>query len=246
MVFTAAFVAMKNACCAAAATPPVDYEAVVRCDPATGASVLVISAIDPVTGIPTPAAYNLDGTAYAGAIGALTACDTPETESDPVEMCDGGAVNFLRCFIKRDGAITGSVNTDLAGVVYVPVGPVTMGACSPALAARNINHEAQNFAGGTFAASHDPNGNGAVWVYPGAGKLQSVTVTVLEAGTPASGNAVQVKQGAAGTVVFLVKGQSNTWSVAQDDSNTNEQLDPNIDIQALGNSAFTVAWTEEL
>jgi len=127
MVFTAAFVAMKNACCAAAATPPIDYEKAVLCDPVTGAPVLVITAID--GGIPTPAAYNADGTAYAGAIGALTACDTPEIESDPVQYCDGGLVPFLRWFIKRDGVITGSVDTDLAGISYAPAGSITVGIC---------------------------------------------------------------------------------------------------------------------
>jgi hypothetical protein len=129
-------------------------------------------------------------------------------------------------------------------VVDTSAGTVTMGACPVVPVQRTINHEAQNFAAGTFAASHDPLGNGAAWVYPGAGLLQSVTVTVLEAGTPGSGNSVQIKQGAAGTVVHMVKGQTLTWSVAQD--TMNEVLDPSFDINALGNSAFVVSWTEEL
>ncbi len=124
--------------------------------------------------------------------------------------------------------------------------PVMTDACIATPVVRNINHEAQNFAGGIFSASHDPSGNGATWSYSGAGRLQSVTVSAIEAGTPSSGNTIQVKQGASGTIVFLAKRQSQSWSVAQDNGNTNEVLTPDFNIQALGNSAFTVAWTEEI
>jgi hypothetical protein len=135
MAFRASLMAMRAACCAAGSTPTavIDYEKATLCDPATGASVLVISAIDSLTGVPTPLAYNMDGTAYAGAIGDLVACDTPDIESDPVEMCDGGTQPFLRWFIKRDGVITGAVDTSIAGLPYAPTGVTTIGECGVGL-----------------------------------------------------------------------------------------------------------------
>jgi hypothetical protein len=124
-MFNAAFMAQRIHCCVSAAagtSTVIDYEKAVLCSP-SGASVLVISAINPTTGVPTPAAYNLDGSAYAGAISALVACDTPDIESDPVAMCDNGTTSFLRWFVKRDGVIIGSADTTLAGALYTVAGP---------------------------------------------------------------------------------------------------------------------------
>jgi hypothetical protein len=245
MVFRASFVAMKNACCAANATPTpvIDYEKAVRCTP-TGETVLVITAIDPATGVPTSAFYNIDGSAFTGTVADLGACDTPDVESDPVAMCDGGTQPFLRWFIKRDGVIIGAADTSIAGLPYSPVGVTTIGACSAATQ-KNINHEALNFANGT-AVVYDPDGNGATWTYTGTGKLQSVTVTVLKAGLPNSGNTVRVTQGSSSSKLYLADKQSKTWSVSQDNANTNEVMTPNFTVDCLGDSACTIAWTEEL
>lgn len=131
-------------------------------------------------------------------------------------------------------------------VVDTSLGTVSAGACSILPVDRIIDHSALNLASGSFAASHDPNGNGASWTYAGTGRLQSVTVTALEAGSPASGNSVTVKQGTAGLAVFLVKGQTMTFSVAQDSSPVDELLEQSFFVEALGNSACTVAWTEEI
>lgn len=194
MVFTAAFVAMKNACCAAG-SPAVDYEAIVRCDPA-GNSILVVSAIDTATGIPTPTAYNLDGSLYAGAIGDLGACDTPEIESDPVEMCDAGTVNFLRWFIKQDGAIIGSVDTDISGAPYGPSGPVAVGICATAVETNKQLTYLDRLSG----TSDVP----AIMAATGAVHLYSVTLQQISGTGSVTGDS--------GNTIPLYAGETLSWS----------------------------------
>jgi hypothetical protein len=72
----------------------------------------------------------MDGSPYVGPIAALTAPDTPDLEADPVSMCDGGNVSFLRWFTMRDGTITGTFDTSIAGLPYLPLGAVTEGSCA--------------------------------------------------------------------------------------------------------------------
>jgi hypothetical protein len=129
MVFAPEYMLQRLLCCAASEQSPVEeFEKAVLCDPDTGANVLVISTIS-TEGV-SVAAYNIDGSAYAGDIGALEACASDVTESDPVLMCDGGETQFYRWFLAENGQPTGdSFDTDLAGAAYVPAGQVTPGDC---------------------------------------------------------------------------------------------------------------------
>lgn len=110
--------------------PVIDYEKVVLCDPVSESLVLVISSIDATTGVPTPVGYNMDGTIFAGDMALLRQCDTPEIESDPVEMCDcDGMTTFLRWYIKQDGQVIGCADSDLKGNAYIPCGTPQIGSC---------------------------------------------------------------------------------------------------------------------
>lgn len=183
---------------------------------------------------------------------SLGACTDFTTE---LVCYDDGAGNLstLVAHYEYGKSVIGStilVSTRYTQVDGTPVntaaGTVTAGACPVLPVDRPVDHAALNLAGGTFVTSHDPLVNGAAWAYAGAGRLQSVTVTVTEAGTPGSGNTVRITQGASGAIVFLVKGQSMTFSVAQDNGSTDELLNAVFAVDVLGNAACTVAWTEEL
>ena len=194
MVFAPAFVAMKNACCAAGAVPPIDYEKAVLCAP-NGDRVIVISAI--TGGVPIPTGYNMDGTVYAGALNALTACDTADVESDAVLMCDGGTVEFLRWFVKRDGFIVGTpFDTNMAGVAYTPVSAVTMGACAVA-AVPNSQLTYFDRLGGAGDAQSIITSTGALNLY-------SITLWQI--------NGTGSVTGDAGSTVPLYAGQTVSWS----------------------------------
>lgn len=124
---------------------------------------------------------------------------------------------------------------------------VTPGACPVADVERRLLQYGQNIASGTFTPTFDPAGNGAVWSTFGInGPLQSVTVTALRAGTPGSGNTVVVTFGATGTKMWLVQGQSFTWSVAQDAASWYETLDRDISVDCQGNAAANLVWTEQV
>lgn len=127
-------------------------------------------------------------------------------------------------------------------------GTVTPGVCpiDTIDLARVVNHGGGNYAAGTFIATHDPDNLGAAFNASAlGGRLQSITVTALEAGAPSSGNAVEILHGATATRNYLTKGQTFTWSVAQDTGRHAEELDVDLVVTAQGNSAFAVAWTEE-
>lgn len=136
--------------------------------------------------------------------------------------------------------------TDVAGV------PITLGAgqvvvageCSPRSAA--LWPLGANYASGSFAASHDPDSNGAAWSGVTFGYLQSLTVTVLRAGTtPASPNRVEVTFPTPGAPrLYLTQGETKTWSVAQDGENIAEAL-VGMDIVAVGNAAFNIVWVQQ-
>lgn len=136
--------------------------------------------------------------------------------------------------------------TDSANVpITLGVGEVVVaGECKPASAA--LWPLGANYASGTFAASHDPDANGAVWSGVTFGYLQSVTITVLRAGaTPASPNRVEVTFPTPGAAkLYLTQGETKTWSVAQDGENIAEAL-VGIDIEAVGNTAFNVVWIQQ-
>lgn len=114
------------------------------------------------------------------------------------------------------------------------------------VSSRKVYSLGKNYANGTFTPDYDPNGYGTSWLPPAIfGDLQSFTVTALKAGTPGSGNTVRVTAVGASLELFLVEGQTFTWSVAQDAYNRVEVLENGILVEALGNSAFNIAWTEQ-
>jgi len=137
--------------------------------------------------------------------------------------------------------------TDAANV------PITLGAgesvkpglCTPTVG--TVWPLGANYASGTLAAAYDPDTNGPTWVGNTFGYVQSVTVTVLRAdSTPGGANRVRVDFPGAGSAqrLFLTQGETKTWSVTQDSSNIAEALSA-MSIEAEGNSAFNVVWTQQ-
>lgn len=117
------------------------------------------------------------------------------------------------------------------------------GACPlPAVADKVVNHFAANIADGAFAGLYDPLGNGASWTYSGTNKLQSITVTALEAADMSTNYVELVHSGV--TKSYLLKGQSITFSVAQH-ADGNEFLRPDMVVNCGGNAAAYIAWTED-
>lgn len=131
--------------------------------------------------------------------------------------------------------------------------PITLGAgesvkpglCTPTVG--TVWPLGANYASGTLTAAYDPDSNGPTWVGNTFGYVQSVTVTVLKAdSTPSGANRVRVNFPGAGAAqrLFLTQGETKTWSVAQDSSNIAEALSA-MSIEAEGNSAFNVVWTQQ-
>jgi hypothetical protein len=151
----------------------------------------------------------------------------------------------------HDGKGAPSVRyTNSAGVVVVGANAsnTVAGACpSATTAVARLVSTGRNFASGTFAATHDPDGNGDTWTTQGAGTLQSFTVSVEESGTtPSATDIVIIDFGATGRRLYLTKKMpAFTWSVSQDDGLTREEFDRDIRIRGAGNTAFTVIETEQ-
>lgn len=99
-----------------------------------------------------------------------------------------------------------------------------------------------NIAAGTYAATHNPNGTGASFSLGSVADLQSYTIVALE-GSSMPTNAVRVAFG--GSTVYLLKGMSFTWSVAQHAS-ADEMMAPGPTVTCLGNSAAAIAYTSEV
>lgn len=111
-------------------SPATEFDSVVLCDPVTDVPVIVVITYNNI-GVPTANGYNLDGTPYVGVIANLVQCPGVTTEADPQLMCDNGATTFIRWYVMDNGQPTGVFfDTDMAGVPYVPVGPVQLGSCS--------------------------------------------------------------------------------------------------------------------
>jgi hypothetical protein len=98
-----------------------------------------------------------------------------------------------------------------------------------------------NIAAGTYAATHNPNGTGASFNLGSVADLQSYTIVALE-GSSMPTNAVRVAFG--GSTVYLLKGMSFTWSVAQH-ADANEAMAAGPVVTCLGNAAAAVAYTNE-
>ena len=97
----------------------------------TGIKVVVITSVNPLTGVPTNTYYNLaTGAVWAGnpttQLGALQ--DYDQT-LEPKEMCDNGTT-FLRWFAIENNTLSGAVvDTDLSGATYTVIGTPVFGAC---------------------------------------------------------------------------------------------------------------------
>lgn len=142
--------------------------------------------------------------------------------------------------------------TDSAGVIVVGanVNNTVSGAClvdpvpSPVPTVRTIISGGANIASGIFTASHDPQNVGSIvdfGVLPL--KLQSFSVTVLEAGLPASNDTVSVKFATTGQIVHMMRGQTLSWGIGHDDGMNSQDLEQSIVVECLKNSAATVTWT---
>lgn len=121
----------------------------------------------------------------------------------------------------------------------------TPGPCTAVTGTAAIQANGLNIASGSFVPLYDPHGFGTVWNYTGTRQLQSVTVSATQAGAPGSGNYVKLVF-ASGSELYLIKGQTMTWSVAQDTGMVGEFLDPNTGVECAGNSACSILWTEQL
>lgn len=118
---------------AAAQTPQIN----VLCDPLTGAQVIVVVTFDPNTLLPTIAAYNLDGTAYVGVIASLVSCPGELLDiTEGLPWCDAGTtiVPYTVWDVTVSPPVLVSVIwADLTGLVVIPSGAQTPGACSVAV-----------------------------------------------------------------------------------------------------------------
>lgn len=227
-----------------------EFDHHVMCDPATGEVLNVVVSYSP-SGVPTSTVYNQDDTVSSVPVGSLVPCPDADTESDPVQMCDAG-VQFTRWIVKNNGQPTGTkFDTDATGAPYVASGAEVVGVCvAPVLPVptpdKTIFHNSWNIASGAFAGSHDPNGKGAVWSYANVqqtGRLKSVSVTVYE-GDAMAINSIEIRHGQPSDKSWLLAGQSEDWDVSED-YGVDPLLDPNFEIECLGDSACFISWTEE-
>lgn len=93
----------------------VDSEVVLLCDPVTGQRVVVIYRYDETTGaLVSVSATNPDGTAYAGALNSLVACEDAETYVLQHTICDNGVQKLVRvCFNNCVPGVVTYLNPDL-------------------------------------------------------------------------------------------------------------------------------------
>lgn len=138
---------------------------------------------------------------------------------------------------------------DLNGdiVVGANAGNTFPGECVIPQATEVLRTEGQNIASGTFTTTFFPTGGPvATWSHSaGNGDLQSVTVTAQRAGLPSSGNTVRITF-PSGRVLYLLQGETKTWSVAQDFATMSESLEASMVIETLGNAAAAIAWTVQV
>lgn len=133
--------------------------------------------------------------------------------------------------------------------VDTSAGIVTPGSCPVPVTPtpdRTVYHNSWNIASGAFAGSHDPAGHGAFWSYANVqqtGRLKSVSVTVYE-GDAMAVNSIEIRHGQPLDKSWLLAGQSEDWDVSEDHG-VDPLLDPNFEIECLGDSACFVSWTEE-
>lgn len=93
--------------------------------------VIVVTSIGS-NGVPTNTYYDLvTGSIWTGNPSKnLGIMPDTDSESDYIEMCDNG-ITFLRWIVKENSEPTGVIfDTSLTGVVYVPTGTPTLGACA--------------------------------------------------------------------------------------------------------------------
>jgi hypothetical protein len=134
-------------------TPTYDREIATWCNPTTGVAVAVMTLWDVVAvpgTAPVVTAWNLDGTAYVGAVSALVKCATTDIEVVTLTVCDGTS-NFTRTTF-LDGVtrvVQGMLWQDATGaVVATPAGPFTVGSC-PDVTPRTIGVSFRDLAIGT-------------------------------------------------------------------------------------------------
>lgn len=120
----------------AGSTPGTFYAWETLCDPVTFLPVLVRFAYQSDGTLLPTAAFNMDGTAYGGSLGALVSCSQGfdvDIQEDP--WCDSGVQIIRRNITISQGGVVTSVIvqwTDLAGVIIpTPVAP-TAGDCDSA------------------------------------------------------------------------------------------------------------------
>jgi hypothetical protein len=136
--------------------------------------------------------------------------------------------------------------TDAGGVIYLPpAGWTVKSGDSKTSAFKTLLTAGINLASGTLTPTYDPIGNGASKNLNTISKLKAFSVTVIDGGVPNSGDAVSVTFAASATKVYLLPGQTNSWSVASNGAEWNEILGNAVTIACVGNSAATVTWDYE-
>lgn len=187
---------------------------------------------------------------YTGAFG-----DCGEAAVSSVAGCFNGSQSVVLHYVHPSPGAAPSVLVTNGFGAIVPganAGNTNVGVCVvpdpvPTPVQEKIFAGGVNIASGTASATHDPDGNGPSWSWGASAgaNLQSLTVTALISGTPASANPVLVRFGATGRRVFIAQGQTISFSVAQDHSLVSEVLESDIRVDCNGNSAATVIWTEQ-
>lgn len=211
--------------------------------------------LDEKTNTWTTVWFNTDGTVFAGPLPPdLTASGREQRVTQTVEPgCSGG--NPISRVIStlwdgETGVSLGSSTSfiDSSGLVStVPPPGWTLGDCPPAaVGSIKVEMDGTNLASGLYAATHDPDAFGSAWSASAVGaldRLQSITVTATKAGTPGSGNTVSVKAPGSGRTVYLVEGQTMSWSVVKFPAH--EFIPGDVTVTAVGDAAATVHWTWE-
>lgn len=219
-----------------------EFDKSILCDPTDGRRIVLVTTYS-ATGVPTSVAYELSGAVYPNPITGLVQCADADTESDAVEMCDGGNVTFIRWVVKRNGQPTGVVfDTTIAGVPYAPAGVVTVGSCQanapvPLLDCVNINSSpvVQSVCDRTYRnRSSGLIAPGAYVLAPGIGLIRSYTIMVAPGATVAHTN------GPNNGVVYPAGTYS--WSAPMNGAGTERGFLPGASFTTTGQ--VMILWTE--
>lgn len=146
--------------------------------------------------------YSIDFSSQYTPVGNVRDCDVGDSDaarldSDPVVLCDDNG-EFVRHYTKDTFDVVTFVDTDLAGLAYLPVGNVT--SCAGSSDNVTINEPTHQL----FSQQYGPG----IATLPVAGPVRSLTLTVL------TGNVTVVTQNGTGFVAPTTS--SFSWGQAGD------------------------------